>query len=78
VPAVAGAQKNSAMPGLKTLVLTRGRMVRHIAGSILQLLNAPWEFEFGRNISPSKNVAGLADWVLEAGGDSAVGAMSED
>lgn len=69
------AAKELCDAGLKTLVLDRGRMVRHIE-DYPTASKAPWEFEFRGNIPLDKR-AGLADWSWKRE-ETVQWAMSED
>jgi len=69
------AAKEFCDAGLKTLVLDRGRMVRHIE-DYPTASKAPWEFEFRGNI-PLEKRAGLADWSWKRE-ETVQWAMSED
>jgi choline dehydrogenase-like flavoprotein len=69
------AAKELCEKGLKTLVLDRGRMVRHI-DDYPTASKAPYEFEF-RGAIPVEKRAGLADWSWKRE-ETVQWAMSED
>ncbi|MEP0711195.1 GMC family oxidoreductase [Algoriphagus sp.] len=69
------AAKELTEKGLKTLVLERGRMVRHIE-DYPTASKAPYEFEF-RGAIPVQQRAGLADWSWKRE-ETVQWAMSED